>query len=233
MKIHEDDDLINYDELYKILFEKFKATHDEIRYWVKNEPQLAPYHSDLPYFFGSDPFYQLAPFIPGQSLCQNYHFYSKHQANEFIPKDDRFVYLKDLTAKRNWYDYKIDDSHSKIIETLKKANEVGILRFYDFDSDKFTIHRTNKPLSSTVNQDKKQFWCHTHDGESYLTNPDSFFHIRDILNIERIFFNRPREDCLTELSQLYGQQIPISYPCSNNIGNKSAFHNYLNGGKDA
>lgn len=229
MTLYKDDELITYDELYKILFEKFKATHDEIHYWVKNNHDLYPYHSDLPYFHGYEQFFHLSPLSPGYPVCPNYHFYSKDGANRFIPQEDRFVYLKDLLAKRNWYDYKIDDSHSSIIETLKKANEVGILRFYDFDLDEFTIHRTNKPFSSTVNQDKKQFWCHTHAGESYLTNPDRFFHIRDILNIERIFFNRPREDCLKELSQLRGHEIGFSYPCSDNMVTKSDFRTHVIG----
>jgi hypothetical protein len=221
-----DDTLINYDELYKIFFNKFLATHEEIRYWVikaqnrweSNLDPLDAVASDMPYIHRGDVvIYDNVKDFKDAPIFPPYHFYLREQVEKFNPRWYRFVYLKDLTAKRNWLDYKIDASHSKIIETLKKANEVGILRFYDFDKDEFTLHRVNKRIGSPDQPDTKKFWSHTADGEKYLSNPDSFFLVTDILTVERVFLKKPRDICLKEMGELSGYDI---------VGKKTSFHDH-------
>lgn len=214
-------EMITYEELYKILYEKFKATHDEIRYWIKGSSydtdlhtaqalfnggingSLFPYQSDMPWnvnnIFSEGGYYR----IPKGFFYPEYNFYIKKDVEAFYPyRCFRFVYLKDLTAHRNWHDYKIDEKHTKIFEMLKRANEVGILRLYDKTVDDFTFHKTITPhmmISNNIGQEKQQCWCHTFDGEAYFSNPDSFFLLYDILAIERVFFNKDINVCLEEL----------------------------------
>lgn len=196
-------DLIPYDEMYCILREKFNVTHEELRFWIKISLDfiksnkfidcgdkifhmyenfdnglylLFPYSSDLPTF---NYCYDIPPkgfFYP--KCC----FYDKQAVLQFIPSHAfRFVYQKDLTGKRNW-----NDSTRSL--TLLKANECGILRFYDHSKDTFTFHAT-----------KSQIWFQTFEGEEYVENPESFFLLYDILNVERIFLGKDRELCLNEL----------------------------------
>lgn len=225
MMITTDDMLINYDELYKIFFNKFLATHEEIRYWVikaqkskKNlfdsQNCLDAIANDIPYIFDNIAVFENVKERDSAPISPLYHFYLREQVDKFNPCWNRFVYLKDLTAKRNWLDFKIDSSHSKIIETLKKANEVGILRFYDESKDEFTLHKINKSLFgiSSIPEEKKQLWCHSFDGDKYLENPDSFFLITDILTVERVFLKKPRNICLKEMEEL---------SCGYKIGDKN------------
>lgn len=203
-------DLISYDQVFDILHEKFQLTHDELRYYIKKSLEnfkeinvknvmegfvtadhfvvndssfsLIPYASDLPF----NGMYENPPdgfFFP--EVC----FYDLQCVLIFVPcQHVRFVYQKDLTSKRNWNDHK-NDSRSLVSEMLLKANEYGILRFYNKSYDEFTIHAN-----------KFQLWSSTFDGESYVTNPDSFFLLNEILTIERVFFKRDRQSCLAELN---------------------------------
>jgi len=206
------DEFINYDELYKILYDKYKSTHEEIRYWIIKHNSVSsnsvgtiiPFLSDLPRCIYMDEKEQdvyislINP--PSSFFIPQYHFYLKSQATNFHPKFCRFVYLKDLTSLRNWYDFKRNESHSMIYALLIKANAAGILRLYDDTIDEFTLYNPNY---SHPKEGKKWFWGATADGEKYLSSPDSFFLITDILNIERIFFNKPREECLKEMRNLF------------------------------
>lgn len=202
-------DLIPYDEMHCILKEKFNVTHDELRFWIKisldfiksNEIidsgdtiipiddcfnnglyLLFPYISDLPNFNNC---YDISPegfFYP------KYCFYDKQAVLQFKPSFHlRFIYKKDLTGKRNWNYYKVgvEDSISKI---LFKTHEHGILRFYDHNIDEFILFGK-----------KSKLFCHTFDAESYIENPESFFLLYDILNVERIFLGKDRQICLNEL----------------------------------
>lgn len=210
-------DLISYDEMFHILYDKFKTTHQELRYWIKKSLDdlksaninnviqevlvidpfvhnssflLIPYASDLPimglYEYPAEGF-----FYP---QC---YFYDRQSVLKFIPYTAlRFIYQKDLTGKRNWNDYKTNDSSSLICQTLLKANEYGILRFYNDSIDEFTS-RANEI----------QIWCHTFEGEAYVSNPESFFLLYEILTLERIFFKKDRMSCLTEL-ELTTDELP-------------------------
>lgn len=203
-------DFIGYDEMYSILFHKFNSTHDEVRYWVKKSLDhiktlhkdqienggslfmeaiiddstslLFPYGSDLPYLGTYD-------YPPDGFFYPQCYFYERKSVNKFIPSPTLcFVYQKDLAGKRNWNDYKVIGSHSLISQTLLKANEYGILRFYDYSLDEFTLYST-----------PSQLWCHSFKGESIVSNPDSFFILFEILTLERVFFNKNRQACLDEL----------------------------------
>lgn len=208
---------ITYDEMYKILYDKFKTTHDELRYWIKGTThvchsaynisrKLKPYLCDIPLNDGimTDEVAPLSGFF-----YPEYCFFNKKDVEVFSPsKCFRFVYLRDLTAQRNWYDYKIDEKHSKIFELLKHANEAGILRFYDTAKDDFSFHKILK------NNQKKQLWCHTFDGEAYCANPNSFFLLYDILTLERVFFKKDLKLCLEEL---YGQSSEVHDTVPDNV----------------
>lgn len=213
-------DLIHYNEMYRILREKFNVTHDELRFWIKislefiknnkndeshietkiigeNEDNiiyidnyfnnglylLFPYVSDLPTFNDYYDIPQDGFFFP------KYCFYIKEAVLQFSPSPHlRFIYQKDLTGQRNWNNYRIGKKDSACSEILLKANECGILRFYNHFIDEFTLHAT-----------KSQIWFQTFEGESYVGNPESFFLLYDILNVERVFLGKDKELCLNEL----------------------------------
>ena len=203
-------DLIPYQDMSHILHKKFKATHDEIKYWIKKSLEhvktinleqideggnifveaiiddsnslLLPYGSDLPYLGTYE-------YPPDNFFYPDCYFYERKSVNKFIPSPPlRFVYQKDLTGKRNWNDYKTIGNNSLITQTLLRANEYGILRFYDPSFHEFTLY--SKPT---------QLWCHSFEGEAIVSNPDSFFILFEILTLERVFFNKDREVCLEEL----------------------------------
>ena len=222
-------DLIPYEEMSAILRNKFNATHREIRYWVKksmieNKFEQSRMYEDVDWKHElgtlieimDDPSFILSPFasdLPFLNLYENppqgffnpdCYFYERSMVLKFIPPSPlRFVYQKDLTAKRNWNDYKSNQADSMRTITLSRANECGILRFYDSNIDEFTTHAN-----------KNQIWCHTFEGEAYMSNPDSVFLLYDILNVERIFFNKDRNLCLSELNI---NQAPISKHIPKNV----------------
>lgn len=196
-------DLISYDETYRILKEKFNITHDELRFWIKisldfiksnkfvDEGEtiigiekcfdnglylLFPYVSDLPTFNNCYDIPADGFFYP------EYCFYNRKSVLQFIPSSHlRFVYIKDLTGKRNW----IDSTRS---DALMKANESGILKFYNHSLDEFSFFAT-----------RTQKWCHSFEVKEYLDNPESFFLLHEILTLERVFFGKDKNVCLNEL----------------------------------
>jgi hypothetical protein len=194
-------DLIPYSEMYNILHEKFYVTHQELRYWIKKSIEkiyskekmynkdlsnandfLVPFISDLPFLDNYE--------IPhNEFFYPEYYFYQKKSVLNFVPLHPlRFVYQKDLTGIRNWSDYRIGKKDSSRSKILLKANEGGILRFYNDSVDDFTLFAN-----------KSQIWFQTFEGESYVENPESFFLLYDILNVERIFLGKNKELCLNEL----------------------------------
>lgn len=197
----KEEDFIFYDDLYKILNDKYNITHDELRYWIKNYNgygfnynNLAAYVSDIPEF--------------GESFCRKslhfcekfnpiYSMFIREKINSLNPgKLQRFVYIKDLSGQRNWVQYnRSETNYHSNYPALDQAAANGMLRFYDRELDQFTLYQ--KSLSGNSKQDK--LWIETDEGQHYITQPDNFFLLQDIINIERIFFKRPRKDCLEEL----------------------------------
>lgn len=196
-------DLISFDEMSRILQREFKATPDEIRYWIKagikekeialktsfvdiNDEVFDPFPPNNSYLFPyyTDLIYNGIYLHPEHDFFYpECFFYDKQQILKFEPlRTHRFVYQKDLSGMRNWSDYK------NIYSTLLNANEKGILKFYHKTIDSFTLYANDI-----------QLWCHTFEGEAYASNPESFFMLFDIINIERIFFNKDRNLCLEEL----------------------------------
>lgn len=204
--------LITYDEMYLILKEKFNVTHQELRYWIKQSVDKAYDDKNvaeeyIENFLGLMPFKSDLPFInyyatPDDEFFNEFffpelHFYEKKSVLNFSPLPPlRFVYRKDLTGKRNWNDYRSTTKDSLCSQILLKANECGILRFYDHSINDFTFFPT-----------ETQKWCQTFEGEAYVDNPESFFLLYDILNVERIFLGKKKEFCLEELG-LKSQDIP-------------------------
>jgi hypothetical protein len=194
-------DLIPYDEMYRTLKEKFNVTHAELRYWIKESIKKIYYkkHVHIEQLLDLSnvlvPFVSDLPFIDHYEISNNEffypecYFYQKKDVLSFVPSPPlRFVYQKDLTGKRNWNDYRISSKDSSRSRILLNANECGVLRFYNDSIDDFTLYAN-----------KSQIWFQTFEGESYVENPDSFFLLYDILNVERIFFGKNKELCLNEL----------------------------------
>lgn len=203
-------DLITYDELFSILHEKFKVTHDELMYWIKKSLNYANFKTeydsgDQPcnhYFpeyleddrsflipFSSDlPNMGMYEFPPDNLFYPECYFYIRQSALRFTPSPSyRFVYQRSLRSLRNWNDY--ESSHSLIAQTLLKANEYGILRFYNRKRDEFTLYDENGI----------GLWCHSFAGPDYVNDPDNFFLLHEILTLERVMFKKDRNECLREL----------------------------------
>lgn len=201
--------MITYDELYNILWDKYRATDDELSYWIKlSHPEsnlmfpknLTPFDSDI-FRFNPSSSYRIS--------LNNFHFpklrfYKLSEVDEFVPNPClRFVYQNDLFSRGYW-------NRETYAQHLKKANEWGILRFYDQDRHEFYLHKIWKPklfISSadtysadTYSADSYQeLWCNASDIDQIISNPDTFFTIYDILTIERVLFGRDLNSCLDEL----------------------------------
>jgi hypothetical protein len=208
---------LDYQETYQILHDRINANHIEVQYWARNIchlsfidfsiegksvttlhcqdlfshtdlPFLLPFISDLPdqeksYMFPS------LPFDP--TLC---FFWKENVLNFLPPPHDRLVQIKDLSARLWTREARSEGNPYSDFPALEKAAQNGILRFYDQEIYKFTYHKK----SNSSCPDK--LWYYTSEGEKYLRGQEGeFFLLQDIVNIERIFFNRPRKECLEEL----------------------------------
>lgn len=198
---------ITYDELYEILHKKYNATHDEVEYWVNYQQNFGYnnkiHHSTLHRFCGGN---TLIPFSydirdAEGMYCVNfspiYSFYLLFSADDYIPPyHKRFVYIRDLSGKRNWSSHLRSDTNLySDFPALDEASREGLIRFYDKDKKEFTF---KKHFKMGENQ-SDVLWINTTEGQEYLSQPGSFFLLEDIIKIERIFFNKPREECLKEL----------------------------------
>lgn len=206
---------IDYPELYRILHEKISATHDEIQFWARQYPQVCayvPHDIHIKCFFEENIKNVLLPFVsdlpaPGQNLIYTTPlekfdptlcFYHLKNVNDFAPpKHYRLVYIKELGWKgRNyWRKYPRPETSYSYFPELDSAAKNGLIRFYDKETYEFTYHQKSK--SNNPAMDK--LWINTEEGQKYINDPDEFFLLQDIINIERIFFNRPRNECLEEL----------------------------------
>jgi hypothetical protein len=186
-------EMINYEQLYMIMWDKWKATHHELHYWIASSHRncfmgnydeifLKPYLSDIPSYIRYWP-------IPDKDFnFPQDRFYNLHQANNFKPHPTaRFVYLRDLTKRDNWHsDY--------IASNLLYGNKIGALRFYDPLTHEFTLHKSFPYDSSHT-----ELWCNSSDASSLISDPESFFLIYDILTMERIIYHRHLDSCMDEL----------------------------------
>lgn len=200
---------ITYDELYEILLKKFNADHNEVEYWVNLErsnmdfPQRI-FKTDLDKFYNANavmPYVSDLPNADGYYIIDQqpaiYSFYLSPCANKYKPIiHNRLVYLQDLAGKRNWSAHLRSDTNLySDFPSLDEACRAGLIRFYDETKQVFTY---KKHFKMGDNQ-SDVLWINTTEGQEYLSQPDSFFLLEDILKIERIFFNKPREECLKEL----------------------------------
>lgn len=193
-------EFIDYDQLYLLLNKKFKATHAELRYWIKCDYEglftkgwtlatipkcegLYPFLSDI---CGASQDIDLRYFYPE---C---FFYLKAETEKFLPISlKRFVTVSDLVIVRNW----IETTDTSRYTILRKAAEMGLLRYYDKDNDCFT-HFYQIKLGSQVSLKK---WHETDFMNNHIENPNSFFLLEDILKTERFFFKKPLALCEAEL----------------------------------
>ena len=215
-------EFVDYNELYNILNEKIGATHDELHVWAR---QHRNHHiRDIKNFFINDnPHDLLIPFVSDlPDIDRNYIpvlnkfdpmlcFYLERMVTSFDPpKHSRLVYIKDLSAKRNWPQYSrrdIEENAKKqndeyrektmfsIFPALDRASKNGIIRFYDKETYQFSYYQISKSNNSSMDK----LWIETAIGEEYVAENHSFFLLQDIINVERIFFNRSRKECLEEL----------------------------------
>jgi hypothetical protein len=194
----------NYEETYKILNDKFNITHDELWFYshkginyinginVSSSSHicLLPFISDIPKF---DKTYEFTNSGSNIKFC----FYQKEYIDSFIPLTyERFVYIKDLAGKRNWPRHTRSDTNLySEFPALDEAANNYLLRFYDGEKNVFTYKKDYQ----IGNEVRSQLWIQSIDGQEYLSQPDNFFLLQDIINIERIFYKRPLVDCLIEL----------------------------------
>lgn len=202
---------LNYNETYEILHDRLKAQHVEIEYWTRNifstfisneiihlskldsntnmlEDILFPFISDIP---NNDKTYKTPCSNFDPTLC----FYWKQNVMNFSPPPhDRLVLIRDLPT-RMWPRHSRSELNTfSDFPALEKAAQEGMLRFYDKENCKFTYYKRSKGSC------RDKLWYYTAEGEKYLSGDrDEFFLLQDIINIERIFFNRPRNECLKEL----------------------------------
>jgi len=203
---------LDYNEAYAILHDRIKAQQVEIEYWAKNSfhtpfsgqsislsqvfpiPNrfvsfLIPFVSDLPnsdksYLSTSPPF--------DHTLC---FYLEKNVMSFFPPLHTRLVLIQDLPGRLWHREGRSEINPHSDFPALEKAAQNGILRFYNPETYNFTYYKNSKNGSS---HDK--LWYYTSEGEKYLSGKGGeFFLLQDIVNIERIFFNRPRNECLEEL----------------------------------
>jgi hypothetical protein len=198
---------IRYNEAYEILHRKHKVTHDEFRYWVLYDSRPITWN---PHFYETDYTHRIISHIsdipddrygnePGYQICKNkfeprYCFYHKKTIQKYNPNPRlRFVCIKDLPV-RFWHKWDRVE-HETICEypSLEYAAKNYMLRFYDKDRDEFTLEKT-WPING-----KKELWYYTPEGKQMLNDHQTFFLLEDIIHIERVFNNRPLEDCINEL----------------------------------
>lgn len=188
-----DVDFIDYDQLFYYLSHKFKATHDEIRYWIKLSAQEVNIHPLHLYAYISDlPFdYMDQQFREPYGLFPETFYFKPLEVEAFTPQPYlRFVYLKDLTT-RNW----VDLPYNKKEDTLSLACACGMLRVYDHKINEFTNH---KVVTCGIRENHVR-WETSDAWEDIITNPETFFLLEDILKVERHFFKKDRALCLSEL----------------------------------
>jgi len=209
---------ITYPELYKILHDKYQATDDEVKYWVNSSRSVVKYYGFcmkqlphdstfiLPYEHDTTfilPYESDLPNCSDMYVYSNaspeYSFYYSHIAKLYTPSPHhRFVYVRDLAGKRNWLGHLRSDTNLySDFPALDEAARAGLLRFYDETKKEFTYKKHFK----LGDQESDVLWIDTKEGQDYLSDPSKFFLLQDIINIERLFFNRPREDCLKELGR--------------------------------
>lgn len=216
-------EFVNYDELSAILYQKYNATDDEIRYWIKRsvdrfreieEDKAKLSHPDALWvdtywMLKESPASLLLPFqtdLPSleddylyaqdEFFYPEYYYYLARDAHEFTPPPHmRFVYFRHLAALRSWASEKIDDTSGKKFDVLVLAQRRGLLRCYDKDIDDFTFYKTFR----TGIKESKRLWADTDLGLEMLNDPETFFLLEDIIRIERCIFRKSRAACLEEL----------------------------------
>lgn len=211
-------EFIDYIELFNILSKKFKATHDEIRYWSHRSLKYMDKvdQEDNPIFYDEDGtlhFEQgesfIIPFVSdiptkddryetpqSDFFSPEYYFYIARDAHEFEPpRHLRFVYFRDLSSYRNWGDFSIGEISEKKSNLLIEASLSGLLRCYDKELDEFTYYKTSK----IGDKETKRKWAQSDEGLSLLRDPDSFFLLEDIIKIERAMLKKDRKLCLEDM----------------------------------
>lgn len=201
-------EFIDYHDMYNILNQKINATHDEVQFWARQFGDH-DFRNSLNFFEKGDLHDILLPFISdipdrnihfmptGKIFDPTISFYLKKNVETFDPpKHSRLVYIKDLSASRSWTKYiRTETNTYSDYPALDRAAQNGLIRFYDPNTYEFSYYQRSK----TGDRSLDKLWILTSEGEHYVTQPDNFFLLQDIVNIERIFFNRPRDECLAEL----------------------------------
>ena len=198
-----------FDELHAVLFETHRCSREELIFWIYNRENCRTDH----FFQIPDENFRIEPLtafiydIPQYknyykstgiiNLNPEYFYYLKDVIKQFkIDNLLRFVYVHELAGKRNWPRHARSETNLySDYPALDEAAKKHILRFYDNDLHEFTYKKKFK----VGDNESEQYWIDTSEGQDSLSQPDTFFLLQDIINIERLFFNRTRQDCLKEL----------------------------------
>lgn len=216
-------EFIRYPEVYRILHEKYKCTHEELKYWIIrnywarkedwlpfNSPaKLVPYKSDIPLDFRREriSIYDDDPEYILQYLFQidfvwpidpTIKFYVKKWVEEFeVIPSMRLVTIQQLGIDRCWRQWdRVDNEIYSYYPSLELGAKNGMLRFYDKEVNDFAYYRTKIGGTTIPN---KELWYYTSDGQNMLSDPNTCFLLEDIIHIERTFEMISREDCIKSL----------------------------------
>lgn len=199
----------SYEEMSLILCKKFDATLDEINWWVRNSEIENPFFrtkhpdkeesEDLLFHLCLIAYSAEFPNAEGWYFCSHaapeYGFYAIVAVENFIPSpQNRLVTIGDLSCKRNWTIYaRTETNLYSQFPSLDIAAREGLIRFYD--GEQFTFEKT----FTSGNLSTEQLWYKTDEGQEMLSQPTTFFLLEDIIKIERLFLNRPYDECAKEL----------------------------------
>jgi len=201
-------EFIRYPEVYNILHDKYRVTHDELNYWIKRDRKLEdeeafsygncskyfePFISDIPQ---KNTTYKYSPISCEPTVC----FYNKISIENYTPDIlNRFIYIRDLPL-RLWHKWdRVEHETYAEYPSLEFAAKYSMLRFYDKNTHEFTLEKTFTLKKDNETIETRQLWYNTTDGQQMLSDSQTFFLLEDIIHIERVFNKRPLEECMKEL----------------------------------
>lgn len=184
-------DLIRFEVAHKILNEKFGFTEKETElFFLQNRD--AVHLSELnessivsPNWYFEDDIQRV--FDPRLSVIR------KAAIDQLTYKQSReykIVHYPQLKHERMWN----PDDHY-IQTTLINATKCGLLWYWDEEEREFSNTKTFKAGDKLA----REHWSKTNFCIDYIKNPLSFYRLFDIVNIERIIFNKNLDECLKEL----------------------------------
>jgi len=212
-------EFIRYEDVYSILHEKYNVSHDELLYWIQRDTALqlnrSPFSTQEEILLDMGKTTSLCCFVSdiesnvkylhgykraNEHFNYPYGFYVKLLVDNFIPNPElRLVSIQSI-HNRFWKQWdRLEDRRYSPFPSLDKAAENGMLHFYDEREKRYTLY------SSYIGDHERAqpiLWYHTDIGIKKLSDPNTLFQLFDIIQIERVFEGRSREECMKELKRI-------------------------------